>query len=147
MHVMHMAIEEHDIKRIALTQLETALRLYFERQDYYSVVALAGAADVIFGGLLEASGLDSSLKTIKESVVVMHQHMTGITITEKNVADLANLTRNALKHWSAGQPPVVSFDVIEEAQDMLNRAIDNYWALEQQLSPAMEQFQRELHSG
>jgi hypothetical protein len=26
---------------------------------------------------------------------------------------------------------------------MLNRAIDNYWSLEEQLSPAMEKFQRE----
>ena len=39
-----VATQGHDRRCIALTQLETALRLYFERQDYYSVVALAGAA-------------------------------------------------------------------------------------------------------
>jgi hypothetical protein len=33
-----------------------------------------------------------------------------------------------------------------EAQDMLNRAIDNYWSLEQKLTPAMERFQREMQS-
>ncbi len=131
---------------MALTQLETALRLYFERQDYYSVVALAGAADEIFGQLLTAKGLDSSIETIKKSVVAIHKHLTGNTgniIDPSAVAARANLARNTLKHWSPGQPLIVSFDSLEEAQDMLNRAVDNYWALEQQLSPAMERFQRE----
>ncbi len=138
-----MAVQGHDRRYMALTQLETALRLYFECQNYYSVVALAGAADETFGQLLTAKGLDSSIETIKKSVVAIHKHLTGEVIDPSAVADRANHARNALKHWSTGQPLVVSFDSLEEAQDMLNRAIDNYWALEQQLSPAMERFQRE----
>ena len=38
----------HDVQCIALRQLETALRLYFEREDYYSVITLAGASEEIF---------------------------------------------------------------------------------------------------
>lgn len=133
----------HDRRCIALTQLETALRLYFERQDYYSVIALADAADEIFGQLLAASGRENSIETIKTSVVAIHKHLTGNVIDPSAVAIRANLARNALKHWSPGQPLIVSFDSLEEARDMLNRAIDNYWVLEEQLSPAMGRFQRE----
>jgi hypothetical protein len=138
-----VAVQGHDRKCMALTQLETALRLYFERQDYYSVVALAGAADEIFGQLLTAKGLDCSIETIKKSVAAIHEHLTGNDLASSAIVDRANLARNALKHWSPGQPLIVLVDSLEEAKDMLNRAIDNYWALEQQLSPAMERFQRE----
>ena len=128
---------------MALTQLETALRLYFEHQDYYSVITLGGAADDVFGQLLAANGRESSIETIKASVVAVHKHLTGEIVDPSAVATRANLARNALKHWSKGQSLIVSFDAVEEARDMLNRAIDNYWALEAQLSPAMERFQRE----
>jgi len=138
-----VAVQGHDIKCMALTQLETALRLYFERQDYYSVVTLAGAADEIFGKLLTAKGLDCSIETIKKSVAAIHTHLTGSVLGSSEIVERANHARNALKHWSPGDPLIVTFDSLEEAKDMLNRAIDNYWALEKQLSPAMARFQRE----
>ena len=42
----------HDVSCCALRQLETALPLYFEGEDYYSVTTLAGAAEEVFGKLL-----------------------------------------------------------------------------------------------
>ena len=42
----------HDLDRVALRQLETALCLYFEQQDYYSVITLAGASEEMFGARL-----------------------------------------------------------------------------------------------
>ena len=47
-----MTLMAHDVQRMALRQLETALRLYSEREDYYSVTTLAGASEEIFGNLL-----------------------------------------------------------------------------------------------
>lgn len=38
---------------------------------------------------------------------------------------------------------IIKLDLAQEATDMLFRAIDNYWALNESLTPAMEQFQRE----
>ena len=48
---------------------------------------------------------------------------------------------DALKHLTAGGDPV-SLDLREEAVDILNRAVDDYWILETSLTPAMEEFMR-----
>src|SRR2546421_6232717 len=127
---------------MALTQLETALRLYFEGSDHFSVITLAGAADEVFGQLLAAQGTCNSLEQIKKATSAIHLKLFGKELDPSWVAQRANHARNSLKHWAPGQPLAVIFDPVEEAKDMLNRAVDNYWALEHSLSPAMERFQR-----
>lgn len=128
---------------LALTQLETALRLFYEGEDFASVVTLAGAADEIFGKLLAASGRDNSLEVLKKSVAAIHQKLYGEPIDSSEIASRANRAKNSLKHWDEGQPLIVKLDLAQEARDMLFRAIDNYWALKETLTPAMERFQRE----
>ncbi len=56
-----MTVRAYYREDLALQQLETALRLYFEGKDFAAVVTLAGAADEIFGQLLRATGRESSL--------------------------------------------------------------------------------------
>lgn len=138
-----MARQSYDRRCIAIAQLETALRLYFEGQDYFSVVALSGAADEIFGKLLSAAGIENSLESKKKAVSEIHQKLFGSPLATKDIAQRANRAKNAFKHWDAGDPLTVTLDLIEEARDMLNRAIDNYWLLEQTLTPSMERFQHE----
>ena len=129
---------------MALTQLETALRLYFEGVDYYSTITLSGAADEIFGQLLKVQGKEPRLESIKTSVSAIFERLYGRPLNPSQVAERANYARNALKHWGEGQPFSVEFDAIEEAKDMLERAISNYWALTSDLSPAMERFQNDI---
>lgn len=136
-----MAIQTHDLRCIALAQLETALRLYFERSDLFSVTALAGNADEIFGKLLKARGMDSSLDGLKRAVREIHSYLFKEELSDALMVERANRAKNAIKH-GARAAPTVTFDAEEEAKDMLNRAIDNYWMLEKWLTPAMEQFQR-----
>ena len=137
-----MSTQAHDFRCIALTQLETALRIYFERQDYFSVISLAANADEIFGKLLKAKGVESALENLKKADIAIHQYLYGETPSESKVADRANRAKNVVKH-GMGTSLTVVLDAVEEAKDMLNRAIDNYWLLEQSLTPAMERFQRE----
>lgn len=136
-----MTTQTYDCRCIALTQLETALRLYVEGEDYFSVITLAGNADEIFGKILKAKGIESSFEVTKKTVVAIHQHLFGEKLAESVASDRANRTKNAIKHGIGGLP-TATFDAYEEAKDMLNRAIDNYWLLEQWLTPAMEKFQR-----
>ena len=141
-----MSAQEHDRKSLALRQLETALRLYFEREDYASVITLAGAADEVFGKLLTSMGRSSSLDEMTKTEAAIHEWLFKTPASTKDFAKRANLARNNLKHWDAGSSLTVRLDLEEEAHDMLGRAIDNYWSLEELLTPAMERFQRESMS-
>ena len=141
-----MPIHAYYRQDLALKQLETALRLYFEDGDRASVITLAGAADEIFGKLLAASGRDNSLKSLVVAVTAIQKHLFGEALEPNQIAARANSARNSLKHWDVGDNEIVKFDLDVEARDMLNRAIDNYWTLEQKLTPAMERFQRELQA-
>lgn len=126
---------------MALRQLETALCLYFEREDYYSVITLAGAAEEVFGKLLKEDNPENTLDSIKKGGAAIHEALFETDIPEKEISDRANWARNLLKHWSPGQPKVFEFDAPEEAKDMLSRAIDNYFVLTGSLTRAMERFQ------
>lgn len=138
-----MTIRSYYRNDLALSQLETALRLFFAGDDYAAVVTLAGAADEVFGKLLTAAGKESSLESLKRAVNAIHERLYGEPTPPKQITDRANHAKNTLKHWDEGDPILVKFDLEQEAKDMLFRAIDNYWLLEEKLSPAMEKFQRE----
>ena len=141
-----MPVRAYYRQELALAPLQTALQLYFDGQDRASVITLAGAADEIFGKLLAASGRDSSLKSLIAAVAEIQQKLFGEAAEPKQIADRANTARNSLKHWDVGDTQIVKFDLEVEARDMLNRAIDDYWILEQKLTPEMECFQRELRA-
>src|ERR1700680_4871106 len=124
-----MSNRAHDRRCLALSQLETALRLHFEGEDFASVITLAGAADEVFGKLASARGTDNSLEIIARAASEIHQKLFNSTLARKDTISRANLAKNVLKHWNLGDPLMVNVDLREEASDMLNRAIDNYWAL------------------
>lgn len=132
---------------LALSQLETALRLFKEGKEFASVITLAGAADEVFGKFLTAADGETSLESLKRSVGEIHLKLYGETTPPKQIADRANRAKNSLKHWNEGDPEIVNLDLRVEACDLLFRAIDNYWALEAKLTPAMEEFQRANEKG
>ena len=134
----------HDVQRVALRQLQTALRLYFEKEDYYSVITLAGASEEIFGKLLSDGGRKNALDSLKKTVPALHRKLYGQDLKDHEVSDRANKARNDLKHWSPGKAQVVELDAREEARDILQRAIDNYYKLTQTLTAAMQQFGSEV---
>ena len=138
-----MPEQAYDRKCIALTQLETALRIFFEGHDYFSVITLAGAAEEIFGKMLSKSGKGNSIEELTAGAEAVYRHLFGEEVGAKDFADRANRARNALKHLDVGGEPTFTLDTREEAIDMLNRAIDNYWLLEESLTTAMEKFSRE----
>lgn len=76
-------------------------------------------------------------------MAAIHLHLYGEVLPQKVIAERANQLKNTIKHGGVGAAPTVTFDAEEEAKDMLNRAIDNYWALEAWMTPAMEKFHRE----
>jgi len=127
---------------VARQQLETAIRLFEEGADFLSVITLAGAADEIVGRLAQEAGVSSSLDSLKAATLAMHQHLFQEPGDAKWIADRANRARNALKHLNTGQGRTVTLDPVEEASDMLDRAITNYWSLTLSLTPTMDRYER-----
>jgi hypothetical protein len=136
-----VSVQAYSKHSIALAQLETALRLFHGGDDLISVITLAGAAEEILGNLVKSRGHDNSLDSLKTTAAAIYEHLFSLSIDTRVFADRANRARNAFKHLSAGGDPV-SLDLREEAVDILNRAIDDYWILETKLTPAMETFLR-----
>jgi hypothetical protein len=122
---------------IAVAQLETALDLYHRSGDMFSVITLAGAAEEILGQILVERGVKHSLEWLKQGAVAIHLAIYGEEIGAKVFATRANRARNALKHHTPGDPGTVTLDLDQEAVDLLDRAITNYWALEKELSHAI----------
>ncbi len=130
----------YDKRSIAVAQLETALRLFEEGQDLFSVVTLAGAAEELLGKFITEFGGENSLESRKAAAVEIYRALFKEEAGAKEFADRANRAKNALKHHDKGQPHTVTLDLREEAVDILDRAITNYWRLEQSLSPTMMAF-------
>ena len=130
----------HDVQCVALRQLETSLHLYFEGEDYYSVITLAGAAEEVLGKLAEAAGYQNELSSEIDVTQKIFKARHGEELPEKVVATIANKPRNALKHWKPGDSKMIEFDAKEEATAMLDRAIGNFYVLTESMTQAMTRF-------
>jgi len=127
----------------AIQQLETAIRLYHESNDPFSVITLAGAAEEILGQLVKASGNTNSLEVLNSTALAI-QRLEGEE-KPRDVIDRANYARNNLKHLALPDDNF-SIDAWEEATDMLTRATDNYWLLDDCPSPTIENFLQQVRT-
>ena len=133
--------------RIAEVQLNRALQLFMDEQDYVSAITLAGAAEEILGGLLRLAG--------KRDQVAMDNWIDlciaagGLEKTKdqrREFAGMLNWHRNELKHHDVrrgddleDEIPVSRGDAVE----CLERAISNYIALTGNHSDLILRFQIE----
>ena len=130
---------------VAIAQLDRAIRL-FEEGDCVCAITLAGAADDILGSLLVREGKVNSLTALNEASAALHQHFTGEELEPRVFGDRANSVRNFLKHLVTSVGPAIEVDLIEEATDMIDRAVSNYWLLRSEETPAMARFKEsQLH--
>ena len=135
-----MSVQDFAKRDIALAQLETSLRLYFEGGDLFSVITLAGAAEEILGQLVRKAGKTNSLDTLQQAATAIYLLLNKEAIPPKEFAQRANRAKNALKHHDPGASATIAIDPLEEAVDLLDRAVLNYWLLEQNVTPAMKEF-------
>jgi hypothetical protein len=140
-----MVEQEHQKRDIALAQLETALKLYLQDGDMFSVLTLAGAAEELLGKELEALGGTTALSTVQAATAAVGRALHGSTISPKVVATLANRARNAVKHRDLSGPKSVWMDPEEEAREMLDRATTNYYRLTEDQTDLMGQFLRKVY--
>ena len=138
-----MTIQTHSPQCWSFRHLETALQLYFE-ESYYCAITLAGVADEILGKILQQRGCEPSLVSLDGGAKEIHKELFDEDLKKdpEEKGHPLNRVRNTIKHALECVP----FDAKAEAKDMLDRAIDNYYSLHHDLTPAMQRFQ-DLHVG
>lgn len=154
-----MAQRAYVPKEIALEELETALHLWFEGREYFSILALAGAADGILSGYIRTARKRSqaepkavprtALEEMAEACAELYRILQKESPEDfpgepdpRSFHDLASWARNLAKHLSEGPGPV-TVDARAEAFDLLVLAIRNYERVTGKLTPAMDRFRCE----
>jgi hypothetical protein len=118
-HLTALEIAEHQLLR--------ALQMWSE-EDYISCITLAGAAEEILGKRMRKLGLEPSFDNLKGTIVRMAQIFGDTSENlDKVVAEMMNLTRNELKHYSGDE--ALEFDLKSDAEELLERGVSNYTRL------------------
>lgn len=118
------AFEKVSKEEVARSQLEVALRLYMQGEEYPAVITLAGAAEEVLGKIAQSKGIEASLKRTLRNLCDTYEEVWGEKANEGDFAKLRNLARNELKHLCSGEDLFMDFE--KEAAAMLARALDNY---------------------
>lgn len=115
---------------LAYHQLDRAFILFAQDRDYISAITLAGAAEEILGCLVRhgKNGRSAAIDEEIELVSAIMRGQGGIPI-EKEVREALTFARNALKHRNVGGRTDAEFDLREEAEMIIDRAVENYEAL------------------
>lgn len=129
-------------EEIAKQQLEAAIYLWHAKQ-YVSAITLAGAAEEILGKRLRRYGIEPSFDNIKRSIIQISRLLGDEdTKSEKIVAKLLNQTKNELKHYAGDES--LSFSLIDDSIELLERAITNYQMLTGTVTDIMLSFWKEV---
>jgi len=136
---------------IAECQIERAIALFFETEDYVSSLTLAGAAEEILGKLLNQEGKPHWLDDIASGSLEVLGYTDEdsdhpeVRKSKKDIANLSNYYKNRLKHFNGDES--MTFSVDYYAAEMIDRAISNYWNLNHELTELMELFTNEIIFG
>jgi len=133
---------------VASELLEQALRLYYENH-YFSALHLAGAAEELLGAHLRVMGQSSAFHSFRTAgVELVKGSSDGPLMTGKEMEGLLNHAKNRTKHMDSAEDSVVTFDPAEEAHDLLDRAVSDYYHLMQYCplaeTPLVARFNREI---
>ncbi|STX40330.1 Uncharacterised protein [Legionella donaldsonii] len=105
---------------LAANQLETAIMLFITGGDKFSVITLAGAADVIFCELVIRKGEKTFTDSLREK---NNKEKTRQQIG-REINDTLGI--NACKHLDPGEEEYVLLDIEESALGAILKAIVNY---------------------
>ena len=125
-----MNYQDYEIKpqsEIATIQMNRAIMIYIEGEDYISPITLAGAAEEIFARALQEKGILSIYDEVKKSTNSHRNDFGYSEYSQKQFNTAMNQTRNLLKHRSDGEYVGASFRM--EAMKMIYRAITSYTRL------------------
>lgn len=123
---------------LAARQLETAVWLFLEGKDRFSVITLAGAAS----GILTQLVLNAGKQPFADYGRLIAKEITGVEPPRSKYVRDVNLRFgvDVLKHHAAGDPLTIELDVIDAAENAITRALCDYIELCGQELPFVKAF-------
>jgi len=141
--VLNRMEQEYSKHDIALHFLEKSLTLFLEDKDYLSTLVIAGVAEELLGKVLDANNAKNSLRRRIEGTRPFYRYLYGEDPKDRAISNTANYAKNLVKHLNGPSDAIIRMDFAEEAFEMLERATDNYFLLNQVYTPNMEKFRKE----
>ncbi|MCY1505153.1 hypothetical protein D9M68_393500 [compost metagenome] len=123
---------------ISKAQLDRAINLFLEHEDYTSAITLAGAAEEILAKYLLEEGKLPAYESIKKSTLEGQSELGFPLYGQKEFNHAMNNPRNLLKHRK--QDGSVYEDFRLEAKKMLYRAIVNFTRLSGGTTMSIEKY-------
>jgi hypothetical protein len=114
-------------RRIASIQIERAVQLLAEFNDPVCALTLASAAEEILGKMTLRKGEIPQVENLAEFLGQFYDLAGKPRPSKKELIRAHNRTRNELKHNDGGKNVRVVADFQFEAEEMLVRAIKNYF--------------------
>ena len=127
-------MKKHNRLDLAMNQFETAVALFLAKKDYFSVITLAGAADVVFCQMITRNG-ESNLTDI---LVDHDEKERSREEVGREVNDL--LFINDLKHLDPGKDEYISLNAYECAYTTILKGLANYNAFDSKNSKVVSDF-------
>ena len=118
-----MALKTHKKLDLASCQLETAIGLFISGGDKFSVITLAGAADVILCQLV----LNQDEENFTDHLLHNDSDAKDKNLTRQKYGRVINdtLSINALKHMDKGNDDLVTLNIEECALGSILKALVN----------------------
>jgi hypothetical protein len=135
-----MNLKPYEKINIAEQMLETALSLFFEGKDYFSVLQIAGACEEILGQHVKLKGISNCLENDAEAYREVKRFLYDEKIALKGAINFLNKPKNSIKHMDGSNDTTTTMDPRESARAILERALTNWWKLERCFTPTMEKF-------
>ena len=137
-----MKLQKYEKIDMAKQMLETALRLFKEGNDYFSVLQITSASEEILGKYLKSKRIKNSLDLNAEAFVLLRKKLSGKKDKIGEAKYILNKPRNSGKHMNEkdSQDFFVFTDPRYDAEEMLERAIENWRKLNGVVSSSMEEF-------
>jgi hypothetical protein len=124
-----MGAKAHAKLDVATQQLDTALRLYFGRRDYFSAITLAGAAEEILGVYLKRHKQPNAFDDDLDASLRVYRWLHKEDGSPEWMQESINRVKNAAKHMRGRGDLELICDPRDEAQSILDRAVTNYYRL------------------
>lgn len=112
---------------LAENQLTSAIGLFVSGRDRFSVITLAGAADVLLSRLVMNQGKETFTQRIAKRDAADGGSPVDVSVQGRAINDL--LFINQLKHMDEGEEGFIDLDVEECALAAISKALVSYVAL------------------